>query len=151
MRVKYFIHGLWLAAFIAAVAGCGKSGELPSKQYSTCLVLLNVAGAGCEEFKNNRGAWPNSLDDLISMRSDITRKDGWGHDLVFTPYDAAKGYGEIISYGADGKPGGAGEDTDLVIRFPVKANADWNRQVAMSVKVPKEMQGNSAWYDFYLR
>jgi hypothetical protein len=152
MRATFVLHSVLVVVLAVALASCGKSGgEMPTKPYSTCIALLNLAASGCEAYKNGHGAWPNSLEDVYSMADDITRKDAWGHDFAFTPYDAAKGYGEVISYGRDGKPGGSGEDADLVIRFPVKANADWNRQQAMSVKVPKEIAGNSAWYEFYLR
>ena len=139
-------------AIALVITSCGQpGGEQPPKPYAGCNMLLNLAASGCEAFKNVRGSWPNSLDDVYAMRDDVVRKDPWGHDFGFTPFDSGKGYGEVISYGRDGKPGGTGENADLVIRFPVKANADWNRQQAMSVKVPKDMQGNTNWYEFYLR
>ena len=46
------------------------------------------------------------------------RKDPWGHDYVYVspglngaPYD-------LLSYGADGQPGGQGLDADLGVRDP---------------------------------
>lgn len=148
MRIKSIIFGIITAAVIVAVAGCGRSeGGAPSKPFITCNMMLNVASQGCEGFKKARGAWPNSLQDINSWMEDLVHKDAWGHDLSFTPYDASSGYGEITSYGRDGKPGGTGEDADIVIRFPVKANADWNRQQAMNIKVPPQAPSN--WYESY--
>ena len=43
--------------------------------------------------------------------------DAWGHALVLQPFDPAKGYGAIISYGRDGRPGGTGADADIEIRW----------------------------------
>lgn len=70
-------------------------------------------------------SWPSSLVDLTNnsknlnfvIFSDQGAVDGWGHALIFQPFDAAKGYGVVISYGRDGKPGGTGADADLEVRF----------------------------------
>jgi hypothetical protein len=37
--------------------------------------------------------------------------------LIYQPFDPAKGYGSVISYGSDGKPGGSGEAADIEVRF----------------------------------
>ena len=149
MRTKSIIYGLIMMAVVVAVAGCGQSGggNAASKPFITCNMMLNVASQGCEGYKRARGTWPNSLAEVNSFMAALVYKDAWGREFVFTPYDAATGYGEITSYGRDGKPGGTGEDADIVIRFPVKANADWNRQQAASIKVPP---GQADWYDSYL-
>lgn len=138
-------------AIVIGVAGCGQSGggDMAPKPFVTCNMMLNVASQGCEGYKSaHGGAWPNSLEQVNSWMEDLVHNDAWGHKLAFTPYDAAKGYGEITSYGRDGKPGGTGEDADIVIHFPVKANADWNRQQAMSIKVPPKAPKD--WYESYL-
>lgn len=151
--VASIISGIALIVIATVGSGCGKStgGELPPKRYATCNMLLNLAASGCDGYKSSKGAYPDSLDQLNAYRDDIPHKDAWGHDFGFTAFDAAKGYGEVISYGQDGKPGGTGDDSDLVIRFPVKANADWDRQQIMGIKVPANMQGNTNWFEFYLR
>ena len=47
------------------------------------------------------------------MASRNLPSDPWGHDYVYlTPGSDGNPY-EIVSYGADGEPGGTGEDTDL--------------------------------------
>ena len=44
---------------------------------------------------------------------------------MLVPYNQSLGYGQIISYGRDGGPGGTGTDGDLAVRFPTQANAGW--------------------------
>jgi hypothetical protein len=153
MRAKLYINTIIIIALLLAAVGCGKSGggfqTDAFKPYITCGMMFNVAVNGCEGFKNVRGAWPGSLDDINSFIGDLVHKDAWGHPLGFTPYDDAKGYGEIISYGKDGKPGGTGDDADLVVRFPLKSNADWNQKLAAGIKFPPQFQSN--WYEFYFR
>ena len=151
--MKFIAYTMTLFAVAASFVGCGRSGgnDLSTyKQFSSCAMMLNVASQGCEAYKTTRGNWPNSLEEIDSYRASLVQKDAWLHPLGFTPFDSAKGYGEIISYGQDGKPGGTGEDSDLVVRFPLKENADWNIQLAKSLKLPPNMQSNANWYEAYL-
>ncbi len=64
------------------------------------------------------GKWPTGL--LPLARSGSLEVDGWKRPLIYQPFDAAKGYGAVISFGRDGRPGGTGEDADLVVRFGAK-------------------------------
>src|SRR5205809_2770517 len=52
-------------------------------------------------------------------------------------YRDSLGYGAVMSYGQDGKPGGAGDDRDLQVRFPSAANANWNAQAGLGLKQPE--------------
>lgn len=155
MRMKPVIYGIISVVIATTAIGCGRQSAagLTTKPLSSCTALLNIASQGCDLYHSGRGAWPNSLDEVFTFRDDLPRKDAWGHDFGFTPFDGSKGYGEVISYGQDGKPGGTGEDSDIVIRFPVKENIDWDRQQAAGIKLPPQMQknGQSDWYEFYLR
>jgi len=73
-------------------------------------------------YNKAHNSWPNSLDELMGNNScsnevATLRTDFWGHVIIFQPFDSAKGYGAVISYGRDGQPGGTGEDADLEVRF----------------------------------
>lgn len=108
------------------------------KQYVTYTILKYDAKA-CDEFKDRFGKWPNSLAQLQSSQiklNDPGTNDAWGREIVFVPYNESIGYGEVISYGHDGKPGGTGVDRDLVIRYPTEANAVWNKQQGEGLKRP---------------
>jgi type II secretory pathway pseudopilin PulG len=70
--------------------------------------------------------WPNSIRDLESdanprkilfVAPAPATKDAWGRPLVYVPFYASLGYGRVLSYGRDGKPGGGGPDRDIEFRF----------------------------------
>lgn len=83
----------------------------------------------CERYKSSFGNWPASMTDLSdSMSGGGTAKDTWGNDIVFVPFDSKLGYGQFISYGRDGVPGGTGTDRDWIIRFPIKPNYAWDKK-----------------------
>ena len=83
-----------------------------------------------ERFRLDNRVNPEKLDDLVTRPSNATDwpaggyvaaipKDGWDRDFVYRKISnssaSAGGY-ELISYGADGKPGGSGENEDLSSR-----------------------------------
>ena len=100
---------------------------------------MNVAD-GCDKYKAQYGSWPSSLPQLQAWQPglvDTYGKDAWGHVIILVPYDESLGYGQLIGYGHDGKPGGTGDDRDLVVRFPTEANAAWNEQERIGLKEPR--------------
>lgn len=108
------------------------------KQYVTYTYLIYDAKA-CDEYRNRFDKWPDSLTQLVSPQMhlrDPGTNDAWGREIVFVPYNKAFGYGEVISYGRNGRPGGTGLDRDIVVRFPTKENADWNEQQSKGLKKP---------------
>jgi hypothetical protein len=54
---------------------------------------------------------------MVSMFLKIGANDPWGHPIVFEPFDPLRGYGRIISYGFDGKPGGRGSAEDIIMHY----------------------------------
>lgn len=49
------------------------------------------------------------------LQGGVVPRDGWGNEIVYlSPGRRGETY-EIISYGADGRPGGTGDDEDIVI------------------------------------
>ncbi len=88
------------------------------KPWRTYWCLLNVAD-GCSRYKDQFGKWPDTLDQVVAERPDlaVTSTDAWGRAVVFVPYKESVGYGKVISYGRDGKPGGIGDDQDMEVRF----------------------------------
>lgn len=141
-----------LMSFVVLTAGLFIFARLSSnvalqegKPYITFTRMIMVASI-CDQFHKQYGRWPSSLSQLREFHpelkdwaKDAWGDDVWGRDLIFIPYNDVLGYGEIVDYGRDGKPGGGGADGDLVVRFPAEANADWNRQVGASLKRPERM------------
>lgn len=110
-----------------------------SKPWVTHSRLMYFVSHGCNEYKEQYHVWPSSLDQLRRFGADLNEraKDMWGNDFIFVPYNDSLGYGQIISFGADGKPGGTNADADIEVRFPSDANSDWNRQAGAGLKRPK--------------
>jgi len=80
--------------------------------------IMNGVSEASEFYHDEHKTWPQSLADLTNLiYCERGLVDGWGHPLIYQPFDPAKGYGAVISYGRDGKPGGTGEDADLEVRF----------------------------------
>jgi general secretion pathway protein G len=70
------------------------------------------------------GTWPKSIHALVENPSNIffvsasvKTNDPWGRPIIYEPFDPSRGYGRVLSYGRDGKPGGEGPDADIERRF----------------------------------
>jgi hypothetical protein len=96
--------------------------------------------SGCDEYQAKYGNFPASLAELHTLREDLSEpwtQDAWERHLIISPYNKSLGYGRIISYGRDGKPGGNDNDKDLEVRFPLTANEEWNRSVGNGLEKPR--------------
>lgn len=134
------VVGVLAALFIWGIVADRRHAEKikPSVTYERLLAI----GKACDEFKEQRGEWPRSLDELLAIRPELRdpwAKDAWNRDFVLIPYNDAKRYGELISYGRDNRPGGIGADRDFVIRFPLRTNADWNRNAGVGLERPERV------------
>lgn len=87
-------------------------------------LLLSVVMAS-REFKMDFGVWPSALRDLTNnvkgrvfidwgSRGPV---DPWGHKITYMPFNQDAGCGLVVSWGADGKPGGLKQDRDRVMTF----------------------------------
>jgi hypothetical protein len=71
------------------------------------------------------GRWPTSATELVSNSMGIVfiypsppAQDGWGRQIVYEPFTMSAGFGRVVSYGRDGRPGGTDADADIEFRFP---------------------------------
>ncbi len=121
LMIVLFILGL-LAALVAPRM-MGRVGKAKQKTAQTQIQMLATA---LEMFYLDVGRYPTEDEGLKALYERPANlpawngpylekgvpKDPWGHDYVYkcpgqhNPYD-------IISYGADGAPGGEGENQDL--------------------------------------
>ncbi len=120
--------------FIYLIWNISKSQRM-FKPYNSYVRALNLA-EGLDEYKSKIGVWPTNLVQLVEVRPDLNNDlvDGYGHAMVLM---YARDYGEVISYGKDGKPGGNNQfDADIVVRFPenTETNAHWNDKVGTRFK-----------------
>lgn len=112
-----------LAVIVAIVAPnlLGKAGEASRK--SAGVQLERIFNA-VEVYKFETGSYPESLTDLVErpegnerwngpyVRKLSALKDPWGNELVIRR-PGQNGPFDIISYGADGQPGGEGDAADI--------------------------------------
>ena len=84
--------------------------------------LMSLAGQ-IEMYKLEVGRYPENLGALVRQpgglekwagpyAKDAELKDAWGNDYRYTTPGTNRGF-DLISFGADGKDGGEGENRDL--------------------------------------
>ncbi len=85
---------------------------------------LTWVGAAASEYHKSLRRWPSSLADLVAQPDSNMAvflksgsNDAWGHPIVFEPFDSTRGYGRLISYGQDGRPGGEGYAKDVALHY----------------------------------
>jgi hypothetical protein len=77
---------------------------------------LYVAFDRIQDFWNEHGRVPMVPAELPDVRNrDCSMKDGWGRELRWESDGKSKV--KVWSLGADGKPGGTGEDADMEVTF----------------------------------
>lgn len=113
-----------LLAVLAAVVApnlLGKASDANRK--SAGIQLEKIAGA-VELYRIETGRYPDNLDNLVDQPQGLERwngpyvskesqlKDPWGNDLVIQHPGERRKF-DLISYGADGRPGGQGDNADI--------------------------------------
>lgn len=72
---------------------------------------------------NNGGRFPDSLERLVEpdnnntsyLKQTVVPKDPWNNDYFYQPPNGGQ-LRELTCYGADGAPGGEGDDRDMTIQ-----------------------------------
>jgi len=117
LMVVIVILGL-LATFVAPrlMDRLGQAHETKAK-----VDITQIAEAVNVYQINNAGRLPDSLEMLIQedengqryLDADDVPLDPWGNEYVFEPDFDGSGSFRVISYGADGAPGGEDKNADL--------------------------------------
>ncbi len=119
LMVVIVILGLLATVVVPNVVGyLGKANDQVAKND-----LKTIASAVTTFQTLNGGRLPDSLDQLIEPDENGQRLidmdelvDPWGNAYAYDPdYDGTGGF-LVISYGADGQPGGEGENQDITNR-----------------------------------
>lgn len=91
-----------------------------SKVKTTRVQMANI-GEALKLYRLQHGKYPTSNEGLKALVTpdkdgkrymDAVPKDAWGHAFVYLS-PGVHGDFDIMSYGADGKPGGTGYDADI--------------------------------------
>ena len=97
-----------------------QSGKAKTKEAE--IRLLHLSGQ-IEMYKLEVGRYPENLQALVRQPSGVDKwagpyvkepelKDAWGNEYRYTTPGTGKGF-DLMSYGADGKEGGEGENRDI--------------------------------------
>ncbi len=90
----------------------------------TAKAQIEMIATAVDTFRLDMRRYPRELDELVKKPSDDKNWEGpylkkelptdpWDHDYVYKcPGDENRDY-DILSYGADGQPGGDGENVDI--------------------------------------
>ena len=109
-----------ILAFIMSVVARSVSQGKKKSQINQARILIGLFEQAMEEFNYDCDYYPETLEDLVFAPADCEQwgpqpylkngkipKDPWGQDFRYG-YNEDKGNFEIISWGADRKPGGSG-------------------------------------------
>ncbi len=113
---------LGIIAAAVAVNVTGRLAEARTKQAQTDV--NNIASQGVDAYKVMRGRYPSAEEGinilvqekfLKSNSPEGKLKDPWGREYIYLyPGQTHSDSYDVKSYGADGQPGGEGENADVV-------------------------------------
>ena len=76
--------------------------------------MIAQSGEMLDLYKLKKGQYPAALSELVAAGyTKETPKDAWQRDLIYTRDPRSASGFKLGSYGADGTPGGEGENADL--------------------------------------
>lgn len=122
LLVVIVILGL-LAAFVAPKY----FGQIGKSKIQTAKSQIDAFDKAIDQFRVDTGHFPTTEQGLISLFAQpaneplwhgpylkkVIPADPWGNPFVYrSPGTEGRDF-EIVSYGADGKSGGAGDDADI--------------------------------------
>jgi general secretion pathway protein G len=118
--VVLVIIGLIATAVAVNVVGSSEKARLQRAKTD----VQRIASDGVEAFKVMRGRYPTTEEGLNALiqekflkpnSSDGKLLDPWNHEYVYLyPGQAHPDSFDVKSYGADGQPGGDGDNADIV-------------------------------------
>ena len=107
-----------IIAILATVVGVYVLGAMDEGDQAKAKAEIRTLMTAVEMYRMQFKSYPDSLDALINNPKgrrflDSTRipNDPWGNPYIYTLHGPRE-Y-TIVSYGADGRPGGTGYDADI--------------------------------------
>ncbi|MBB6521005.1 type II secretion system major pseudopilin GspG [Pseudoteredinibacter isoporae] len=118
---------LAILAMIAGLVGPTILEKLDGAKHKTAGIQIKDLESGLEIYKLEVGRFPSTEEGLQALmnkpgdakgwngpylKGKDVPQDPWSRDFIYK-YPGANGGMEIISYGADGQPGGEGDNADI--------------------------------------
>lgn len=113
-----------LLAVLAAVVAPNLLGKASDANRKAAGIQLEKLGSSIELYRVETGRYPDSLEDLVSKPQSVDRwngpyvnkksqlQDPWGNEFVIRVPGEERSF-DLISLGADGRPGGEGDNADI--------------------------------------
>ena len=109
-----------IMGMIASAVGLSVVEQMRVAKRQTAKADLQTIASGLKLFFSQKGKYPGSSEGLPALvagsQLDVLPKDPWGNPYVYL-LEGSSDF-SVTSYGADGQPGGQGDDEDLVLRSP---------------------------------
>jgi general secretion pathway protein G len=108
-----------ILGMIASVVGVAVMGQFSQARRETATLDIKGFDDGLRLYKIKHGKYPSSSEGLAILYSEgllggTPKKDPWGNEYVYvSPGNKHADSYDIMSYAADGKPGGDGDDADI--------------------------------------
>jgi general secretion pathway protein G len=116
-----------IIGLLAALVGPRMFGKVGKSKQKAAKAQISLFETALDTYRLDVGKYPIGEQGLQALRTkpdEVERWDGpylpkaipldpWGHPYVYRCPGEHGDY-DIISYGADGRPGGEGEDADIV-------------------------------------
>jgi general secretion pathway protein G len=112
-----------ILAMLAALVGPALFSNLGRGQRSAAQTQMDALATALDSYRLDVGRYPRDLDGLLENdtgrdawngpyleRAEVIPLDPWGNEYV---YSAEGRSFELMSLGADGAPGGEGDDADI--------------------------------------
>lgn len=118
-------------AILAAVVGPSLFRNVGDARVAAARTQIETFGTALDAYRLDNGSYPSTQQGLLALwqrptidppanwRSPYLRKsvpkDPWGHDYVYVaPGRVNPSSYDLLSYGADGRAGGEGDNADIV-------------------------------------
>ncbi|MDZ7833073.1 MAG: type II secretion system major pseudopilin GspG [Desulfobacterales bacterium] len=116
-----------ILGLLAALVGPRMFGKIGTSKQKAARAQISMFETALETYRLDVGAFPTEAQGLEALRRQPAGtenwdgpylpkeipKDPWGHNYIYR-YPSENSDFEIISYGADGQPGGKEENADIV-------------------------------------
>ncbi|MBN1832528.1 MAG: type II secretion system major pseudopilin GspG [Deltaproteobacteria bacterium] len=116
-----------ILGLLAALVAPKMFGKTEKAKQNAAQTQISYFESALDTYRLDVGRFPSNEEGLLALRvnPDENKKwegpylpkeiplDPWGNPYMYN-YPGEHGYYDIISYGADGAPGGEGENTDIV-------------------------------------
>lgn len=123
---------LIVLGLLAGVVGPQIFGRVTEARTVTARTQLDLLGVALDNYRLDNGAYPTTEQGLAALREKPVREpvpanwrgpylrrdvplDPWGRPWIYRcPGERNRSGYDLMSFGRDGKPGGDGEDADII-------------------------------------